>query len=36
MLGWPTEMMDQMIEMIPIGRGERSSIQSGVRVQKDG
>ena len=36
MLGWPIEMMDQMIEMIPMGRGERSSMQPGVRVQKDG
>ena len=36
MLGWPTEMMDMMIEMIPMGRGQGMSMRSGMPVQKDG
>lgn len=36
MLGWPTEMMDRMIQMIPMGRGQGMSMRSGVSVQKDG
>ena len=36
MLGWPTEMIDRMIQMIPMGRSQGMSMRSGMPVQKDG
>lgn len=36
MLGWPAEMIDRMIQMIPMGRSQEMSMRSGMQVQKDG